>query len=242
MSASENADAMDTSGGSNGDIDLSRFQLAEHIKLPQNSRLYRETQNLKQRINEFVGYQQANPKPAKLSTREEIDRERKVQQQLDLREKKLKAQLALVRTVYRQSVIKIREEKAETTNKKAENDALILDLHNLKYEEQSLRSEIAAAENYDHKYKKLPLIPSDEFRENFPQYADSSEHDLTIARIEQEYQDRVKLEERRQEKLKQKQKLIAEVKKSKDDLTRLDGMVEKFVEHFEPIRKVLATE
>jgi THO complex subunit 5 len=63
-----------------------------------------------------------------------------------------------------------------------------------------------------------------------------------IARIEQEHQDRVKLEERRQEKLKQKQKLIAEVKKGKDDLTKLDSMVEKFVEAAEPIRKVLATE
>lgn len=63
-----------------------------------------------------------------------------------------------------------------------------------------------------------------------------------IARIENERQDRIQLEERRQEKLKQKQKLIAEVKKGKDDLTKLDGMVEKFVEAAEPIRKVLATE
>jgi len=63
-----------------------------------------------------------------------------------------------------------------------------------------------------------------------------------IARIEQEHQDRVKLEERRQEKLKQKQKLIAEVKKGKDDLTKLDSMVGKLVEALEPIRKVLATE
>lgn len=265
MSTAMDTDAMVTST-SIADLDFSQFQLADNIKLPQNSRLYKEIQNLKSRLNDFVEYQQANPKPEKLVTREEIDSEKKVQQQLDLREKKLKAQLALVRAVYRQSVIKIREEKAETADKKAENDALILGLHNLKYEEQSLRSEIAAAENYEyvatrslpgpalrshieeanispsHKYKKLPLIPADEFREKFPQHADASDHDLTIARIEQEYQDRLQLEERRQEKLKQKQKLIAEVKKSKDDLTRLDGMVEKFVEHFEPIRKVLATE
>jgi THO complex subunit 5 len=63
-----------------------------------------------------------------------------------------------------------------------------------------------------------------------------------IVRIEHEHQDRVKLEERRQEKLKQKQKLIAEVKKGKDDLTKLDSMVGKLVEALEPIRKVLATE
>lgn len=62
------------------------------------------------------------------------------------------------------------------------------------------------------------------------------------ARIEHEYQDRVKLEERRQEKLKQKQMLIAEVKKRKDDLTRLDGMVQNFIEAAKPIEKALAME
>lgn len=93
-----------------------------------------------------------------------------------------------------------------------------------------------------HKYMKLPLIPVEDFLEEFPEHKDLSEHDLTTARIEHEHQVRLKLEERRQEKLKQKQKLIAEVKKGKDDLTKLDTMVEKFIEAAEPIKKVLATE
>lgn len=63
-----------------------------------------------------------------------------------------------------------------------------------------------------------------------------------IARIEHEHQDRVKLEERRQEKLKQKQKLIAEVKKSKENLTNLDSMYDKIEEAMAPIRKVLAND
>ena len=41
---------------------------------------------------------------------------------------------------------------------------------------------------------------------------------------------------------KQKQMLIAEVKKRKDDLTKLDGMLEKFIEAADPIQKALATE
>lgn len=89
---------------------------------------------------------------------------------------------------------------------------------------------------------KLPLIPAEDFLEQFPDHVDSSEHELMTARIEHEHQVRLKLEERRQEKLKQKQKLIAEVKKGKDDLTKLDAMVEKFIEAAEPIKKVLATE
>jgi THO complex subunit 5 len=89
---------------------------------------------------------------------------------------------------------------------------------------------------------KLPLIPVEDFLSEFPEHKDLSEYDLTTARIENEHQVRVKLEERRQEKLKQKQKLIAEVKKGKDDLTKLDTMVEKFIEAAEPIKKVLATD
>jgi THO complex subunit 5 len=89
---------------------------------------------------------------------------------------------------------------------------------------------------------KLPLIDREAFLEEFPEHKDSSDHDLMTARIEHEHQVRVYLEERRQAKLKEKQKLIAEVKKGKDDLTKLDTMVEKFIEAAEPIKKVLATE
>jgi THO complex subunit 5 len=96
--------------------------------------------------------------------------------------------------------------------------------------------------NCSHKYMKLPLITAEEYLEQFPDQKDLSQHDLMTARIEHEHHVRVKLEERRQEKLKQKQKLIAEVKKGKDDLTKLDAMVERFIEAAEPIKKVLATE
>jgi THO complex subunit 5 len=86
---------------------------------------------------------------------------------------------------------------------------------------------------------KLPLIPADEFLEEFPEHAMSSEEDLMSARIEHEYQVRKKLEDQRQEKLTQKQRLIAEVKKGKDDLTKLDSMLENFINAADPIKKVL---
>ena len=89
---------------------------------------------------------------------------------------------------------------------------------------------------------KLPLVSVEQFLDEFPEHRTATEHDLMTARIDHEHQVRLKLEERRQEKLKQKQKLIAEVKKGKDDLTKLDTMVEKFIEAAEPIKRVLATE
>lgn len=93
-----------------------------------------------------------------------------------------------------------------------------------------------------HKYMKLPLISVEEFIEQNPEHKDDSEHALMTARIEHEHKNRLKLEEARQEKLKQKQKLIAEVKKGKDDLTKLDADLEIFIQAAEPIKKVLATE
>ncbi|KAJ4380267.1 hypothetical protein N0V86_004577 [Didymella sp. IMI 355093] len=218
--------------------DLSNFDIASALKTPHNARLHQEVQNLKKLINELVDYQTAHP----LNEQASAQSEKQIQTEIEKKEKYIRAQLSVIKTLYRQSVLRVREEKANTADVKAVNDALILGLHNLKYEEQSLHSEISAAENYDHKYMKLPLISAEQYLEEFPEQRELSEHDLTTARIEHEHQVRLKLEERRQEKLKQKQKLIAEVKKGKDDLTKLDTMVEKFIEAAEPIKKVLATE
>ncbi|KAJ4987153.1 SNF2 family domain-containing protein [Stagonosporopsis vannaccii] len=215
------------------DVDLSTFNIAEFLRTPHNARLYQEVQKLKILINELVDFQTAHP----LNERASAESERQVKTDIEKKEKYVRAQLSVIKTLYRQSVLRVREEKANTADVKAVNDALILGLHNLKYEEQSLRSEISAAENYDHKYMKLPLISIERYLEEFPEHRDLSEHDLMTARIEHEHQVRLKLEERRQEKLKQKQKLIAEVKKGKDDLTKLDTMVEKFIEAAEPIKK-----
>ncbi|KAJ4340464.1 hypothetical protein N0V87_002448 [Didymella glomerata] len=218
--------------------DLLNFDIASALKTPHNARLYYEVQNLKKLVNELVDYQIAHP----LAEQTTAESEKQIQTQIEKKEKYIRAQLSVIKTLYRQSVLRVREEKANTADVKAVNDALILGLHNLKYEESSLRGEISAAENYDHKYMKLPLISAEQYLEEFPEHKELSEHDLTTARIEHEHQVRLKLEERRQEKLKQKQKLIAEVKKGKDDLTKLDTMVEKFIEAAEPIKKVLATD
>jgi THO complex subunit 5 len=131
-------------------VDLSTFKSADLVQTPHNARLYKEVQKLKTLINELVDYQLAHPKNPKPASREEIDREKKAKTEIEKREKYIRAQLSIIKTLYRQSVLKVREEKAKTSDDRAVNDALILGLHNLKYEEQSLRSEISAAENYEY--------------------------------------------------------------------------------------------
>lgn len=123
---------------------------ASLIRTTHNSYLYQQNEKLKKQINDLVDYELAHPKHPKPTTREEIENERKIDHEIDLKERKVKGQLGIVRSLYRQSVVKVRDEKAKTADDRAVNDALILGLHNLKYEEQSLRSEIAAAENYEY--------------------------------------------------------------------------------------------
>jgi THO complex subunit 5 len=124
-------------------------EIACQIKTPHNARLYQENQKLKAMINDLVEYQIAHPRTEHAGTNAVSDSEREVQIQIAMKEKRMRAQLAIIKTLYRQSVMKVREEKALTAESRNVNDALILQLHNLKYEERSLLSEISAAQNFE---------------------------------------------------------------------------------------------
>ena len=126
--------------------DISAFNIVNFLKTPQNARLYQEVQRLKALVNELVDYQAAHP----FNEQASAEGEKQTKTEIEKKEKYIRAQLSIIKTLYRQSVLRVREEKASTADVKAVNDALILGLHNLKYEEQSLRSEISAAENYEY--------------------------------------------------------------------------------------------
>jgi len=148
MSLPQTTLAMDASMmlGDTLNVDLSSFNIADFLNTPHNARLYQEVQKLKALINELVDFQAAHP----LHKQAPTDSEKQVKTEIERKEKYIRAQLSIIKTLYRQSVLRVREEKANTADVKAVNDALILGLHNLKYEEQSLRSEISAAENYEY--------------------------------------------------------------------------------------------
>lgn len=129
---------------------IADFKIANMIKTPHNARLYEEVQNLKKLVNELVDFQLAHPKSANPTGREEMDADKKEAQEIVQKEKYIRGQLSIIKALYRQSVLKVREEKSNTSDDRAVNDALILGLHNLKYEKQSLESEISAAENYEY--------------------------------------------------------------------------------------------
>ena len=83
---------------------------------------------------------------------------------------------------------------------------------------------------YSHPYRKLPLVPAEEFLARHPELVEADENELMIARINEEYTQREALEQARQGLLKKKQSLIADNKKRRDDLANLDRDLEKFID------------
>ncbi|KAI0432125.1 hypothetical protein F5Y09DRAFT_164910 [Xylaria sp. FL1042] len=89
-----------------------------------------------------------------------------------------------------------------------------------------------------HSYQQLPLIPVEDFLALKPEHATDDENALMVARIEHERSEREALEQTRMELLKRKQKLIADNKRRKDDLSNLDKELEKFIDSAKPITKL----
>lgn len=77
-----------------------------------------------------------------------------------------------------------------------------------------------------------------EFLSSHPESSEAGDHDLMIARIEDEHQRRQALEEQRQELLKKKQALLAENKKKREELDALDKEIEKFVNSSSAVQKI----
>ncbi|KAF1982353.1 hypothetical protein K402DRAFT_384746 [Aulographum hederae CBS 113979] len=155
-----------------------------------------------------------------------------------LRLKQIQVELMKMRPLHRDMMEAVRKTKEETAKARDEVDGLHLQKQNLEYEQNHLKTEIAACENFDHKYQHLDLIPVEEYLAQYPEHAELDPHELMIARINDEHQHRQALEEQRQGLLKRKQALIADNNRRKDDLANLDKSVEKFLEGAEPIKKI----
>jgi hypothetical protein len=81
-----------------------------------------------------------------------------------------------------------------------------------------------------HPYAQLPLIPLEEFLEAHPELVNADEHELIIARITHEQQEREKLEKERRELLMKKEALIAANNARRETLANLDEHVEKLID------------
>jgi THO complex subunit 5 len=82
------------------------------------------------------------------------------------------------------------------------------------------------------------MVPVDEFLSAHPEHAQDSDHDLTIARIQDEHAARQALEEARLALEKRKEVLVKETTAKKDELGKLDLEIEKWVAGQSDVRKI----
>ena len=87
----------------------------------------------------------------------------------------------------------------------------------------------SVAKPTSHQYTKVPLIPLGDFFERFPEQREQPESDIMCARLDHEYQERIELEEQRQDLLKQKDELVTQVKKGKQRREIMTQALEKFM-------------
>lgn len=160
------------------------------------------------------------------------------QLQLSKQQKVLNAHLAQLRGLNRKAVLGVRHTKQETAEARQEIDGLHLQLQNLYYEQRHLRGEIAACEEYDHSYERIPMVPVDEFLTLHPEHEASSEHDITVARIHDEHAQRQALEDQRQVLVKRKEVLLKDTTVKKEELAKLDAEMEKWVTGQDAVRKI----
>jgi THO complex subunit 5 len=82
------------------------------------------------------------------------------------------------------------------------------------------------------------MISVDEFLSAHPEHAQDSDHDLTIARIQNEHAARQALEEDRLVLEKRKEVLVKETTAKKDELGKLDQETEKWIAAQSDVRKI----
>ena len=158
--------------------------------------------------------------------------------ELSKQQKVLNTHLAHLRGLNRKAILGVRSTKQETAEARQEIDSLHLELQNLYYEQRHLRGEIAACEGYQHTYETIHMISAEEFLALHPEHVESNEHDLTVARIQDEHAQRLALEGQRQTLLKRKEALVKETTAKKEELAKLDTEMEKWVNGQDGVRRM----
>ena len=97
---------------------------------------------------------------------------------------------------------------------------------------------IEANEERSHRYRQLPMVSEEEYLSRHAEQVDASEHDLTVARIEDERLARQELEMQRLELVKRKDALAKETLAKKEELGRLDAEAEKWIAGQDAVRKL----
>ncbi|PNS17683.1 hypothetical protein CAC42_3078 [Sphaceloma murrayae] len=159
-------------------------------------------------------------------------------------QKDLNTHLALLRGQHRAAVYSARSSKTLTATAKSEIDSLHLQLQNLFYEQRHLLGEIQGCEDYPHTYTQLSLRDDEDFSARMTgqkgeAWRDGmSDHDFMVAKINEEREERQRLEKERLELVKKKAELTKRNEGLRKELEKVDREVETWLDGRTKIEKM----
>lgn len=130
--------------------------------------------------------------------------------------------------------------KEATSQERNEVDQMQLDIQNIYYQHKHLKSEIERCNDFHSKHESLDMVPLEEFYERNPDAKSVEDpHALMLERLKDEEARRLDLFIAKTRLTSRKKSLVAENKKRKEDLEKLDAMLKDFIQSTGPIQKAL---
>merc|ERR1711939_749090 len=148
--------------------------------------------------------------------------------------------LASTTSVHRDSALYVQQARELTSAARAKLDTAYLRLQNLLYQKDYLEREIQACESLETQYQTVPLHSVEEFTALYEAtqtgdesdkrpLAELSPHEVMLARLQLELQERKRIDERRKELVSIKTRLLMENQTKKSRLESLETQLEEYV-------------
>ncbi|KAK4703406.1 THO complex subunit 5, partial [Phenoliferia sp. Uapishka_3] len=145
---------------------------------------------------------------------------------------------AILSNLNRESNVFTKESKDRTSMARVKMDGASLRLQNLKFEQNHLEREIRKCEEFESSYLSLPLLPVPDFialasspspPPSIPQPLPTDPHELLLARLAHELEERKRLDVEKKELGVEKGMLVKENEVKKGRLDELERQLEEFV-------------
>ncbi|EPY49470.1 THOC5 protein [Schizosaccharomyces cryophilus OY26] len=151
--------------------------------------------------------------------------------------KQLSARLLLLRAVNRESYEQLQRAKGATSEHRAALEQALVNLQALQYQKLHLNAIIKDYHGKEHLYTQLPLMSKEEFLKDHSELQNATDHEVMIARLQDELKERQRLSGLKQDLLKRKATLISENKAKRIKLEKLDDKLEAFFRSVIPVQE-----
>lgn len=142
--------------------------------------------------------------------------------------------------------MRLKRGRDQTHEAKQKVDVLHLQLQNLLYEVMHLQKEISKCLEFKSKHEEIDLVPEEEFYQEAPDniskpdHTKNDPHQLTLARLDWELEQRKRLAEKYKESQATKEKIQKSIEEKKEHLTSLQPGLNAIMQASLPVQQYLS--